>query len=171
MKKQGRGGEGRERPTPAPHTRPPARSPSPAQQGRHLVASSCFRCCSRRASRQSALCTAACDRAHERESSLRPGAEPPLGAGGLGPAAPSLTWYCFRRLLTLSSFLATAVFTLSRQTQRGWGPHPWCPAPNTGLAPCPRRETSAWGGAHGPSPPTQRPAASQRAAAQGAITH
>lgn len=42
------------------------------------------------------------------------------GVGGAqGRLPPSLTSYCFRRLLTLSSFFITAVFTLSRWTRRG----------------------------------------------------
>lgn len=84
-------GKRRGEPDPGPtHTgvrspRAPRSTPSPARQGGQLLASSCFRCCSRRASRRSALCTAACNRAQERESWLRPGAEPqPEGRGGRG---------------------------------------------------------------------------------------
>lgn len=41
------------------------------------------------------------------------------GAGAAPPQPPLLTSYCLRRLLTFSSFLATAVFTLSRGMERG----------------------------------------------------
>lgn len=76
------------------------------------------------------------------ESSRGP-AEPQLGRAG----EPSLTSYCFRRLLMLSSFLSTAAFTLTRT--RG-AEHPRAklragPCPGRGFQP---RELS-------PSPPAK----------------